>query len=65
MMVNLMGETAFFLLITFSQAQSETDAVATPGPEDEISKLQERGLAVLEIRILTANLPDDLLVTLY
>lgn len=49
--------------ITFLQAQSGTDSLATSSPEDEVSKIQEKGLAILEIRILTANLPADLLVT--
>lgn len=49
--------------ITFLQAQSGTDSLTTSSPEDEITKIQEKGLAILEIRILTANLPADLLVT--
>lgn len=44
------------------QAQSENDSSVTSAPDDEVTKIQEKGLAVLEIRILMANLPEDLLV---
>lgn len=44
------------------QAQSENDSPVTTAPDDEITKIQEKGLAILEIRILMLNLPEDLLV---
>ncbi|XP_037028945.1 uncharacterized protein LOC119069146 [Bradysia coprophila] len=56
----------FVLLFVFTlstvavKAQSETNAVA--GPDEDITKIQEKGLAILQIRILAANLPDDLQV---
>lgn len=47
------------------QAQSETNAAVPTVPEDDITKIQEKGLAILEIRILLANLPDDLQVNYF
>lgn len=49
-------------MITFQAQSVSPDAAVTPSPEDEIVQIQVRGLALLEIRILTANLPEDLLV---
>ncbi|KAJ6637850.1 hypothetical protein Bhyg_10581 [Pseudolycoriella hygida] len=52
---------AFVLSIVAVKTQSETDSLTSSNPEDEVIKIQEKGLAILEIRILAANLPQDLL----